>query len=199
MISTAIVALLALFVVADLRSSSQQEQLITATRLIAADLRAAQARAFAAQNLKTCDSSGKKILCELGATSCDVPSSCGPYPPLSVGIKFASSSSTYTFFGDVDTSNKDWMDTPGAGEEWQTRDLGVDGAPNVIIDSISSPSAVLVAQVAFERQNGNAHINPCAMAPCTESGQLVITLRQLQTGRTKSVTIDAASGRVSVE
>lgn len=197
MISVAIIGLLALFVVNDLRTSQKREQLITAARVLAADIRSLQSRALSAQNIKTCASLGKNIACELSDAACDVPNTCAPLPPFSFGGHFIPGTSSYTFFAEVDASNKDFEETPGAGETFLTRDLVAAGGPNVVIDQLLGAGSYTEINVVFERQNGAMHLNPCSV--CMNPLTLTIRLRHTQTGDTKDVSLNAVTGRVSIE
>lgn len=202
MISVSIVGLLALFVVVDLRSTQKHEQLINAARIVAADLRSLQARALTAQNLKTCaDMASKNVVCERSTASCADPTMCTLLPPFAVGGHFIGGATAYTFFADVDpdVARKDFVETADAGESFFTRALNTSGGQNVVIADLRILSGTTAhAHVAFERQNGGMHITPCA-ASCPGVTMLTIRLRQTQTGETKDVTLNAVTGRISIE
>lgn len=198
LVSISIITLLGTIVIMDLSSGRRKEELLNGAKIVAADLRALQARALAGQNVKTCDKAPGKITCELAAAGCDVPASCAPLPPYSFGMHLATASSTYSFFADVSSPN-DWMDTPVGGEAFFSRNLATSGAPNVQVWTLSS--GVLTpsdAHVAFERQNGAMHISPCALAPCASATTLTITVRHSQSLETRTVSLNAITGRVSV-
>jgi len=200
MISMSIIGLMSVIVVMDLRASKRQEELSNGARIIAADLRSLQAQALTGQNIKTCtDAGGKNLVCERGASSCADPTTgCIPLPPYAVGAHFISSASSYDFFADVEQTRNDWMETPSANETTFVRDLARSGAPNVSITGLTAAAVVPEAHVAFGRQNGTTHISPCAAAPCAGAPTLSVTLTHAQSGQTKTVSMNATTGRISV-
>ncbi len=194
LISLGILGLLATAVAVSLGSTARTEALTSAARLIAADLRALQSRALTAQNIKTCTSAVPQTICEDPSVSC-VP--CTPAPPFSFGAHFARSSSSYTFFAEPDLATKNWMEEPG--ETFATRNLAALGIPNVTVIDLLTTGSVSDAEIAYERQNGRMHVTPCASGVCPEETTLTIRLKQTQSGATKDVTLNALSGRISIE
>ena len=201
MLSITILGLLSVIVVLDLNAGKRREELQAGVRVLAADLRSLQTRALTAQNIKTCFVMLKNIVCELSASACSSgATSCTPIPPYGVGLHLTKGGMMYTLFADVDSSRNDWQETAGANEVFFTRNLAFSGASNVTISDLFSPVPVSSPEVhvAFERQNGNMHINPCSGTPC-EAAVLTIRLRHSKSGDTKDVTITKATGRISIE
>ena len=198
LISIAMMTLLATFTVTSLYSSQRKEEVVTAARVLAADIRALQTRALTAQNVKTCSAAGVNITCETGSSSCDVPASCAPAPPYAVGAYFQSGLATYPFFADVDVTHKDGQDTPSAGEEFFTRSFITSGSAHVVISSLFAGTTTTETHVSFARQNGIMSIYPCTGA-CPSVTTLRITLTQQQSGDTATVSLNAITGRVSID
>mgnify|MGYP001561271893 CR=1 FL=1 len=197
MVSITILGLLAVAVVVNLNATSRTEALNSAARLVLGDLRALQTRALTAQNIKTCVSAIPVTICEGPGATC-IP--CTPAPPFSFGAHFTQGTASYILFAEPDQTTKNWMET--TGEAFATRDLTKLGGRNVIIDALfvpSSVSSVTDAQIAFERQNGRMHVNPCMGPPCTEAGSLTIRLKQTQTGAIRTVTLGTLTGRMSLD
>ncbi len=201
MVSIAILGLLSVIVVLDLNAGKRREELQAGVRVLAADIRALQTRALTAQNIKSCKNVTKNIVCETSASKCSTPGSCTPIPPYGVGLHLTTGGATYTFFADVDSSKNDWKETLGEDEAFFTRNLALSGASNITILELTAPGTVTKSEVhiAFERQNGRMHINPCVAGPACEVPSFTIKLRHDKNGETKNVTVNAATGRVSIE
>lgn len=197
MVSISILGLIAVATVLDLRSSRQKDQLNTAVRVVASDLRSLQDRGLTAQNILTCPeaATGKNIVCEASTASC-VPSTCTALPPYGVGAHFVRGATTYDLFSDVDASKNDWKKTD-ATEIFQTRDLSLAGAPDVVIDDLVTSASVASIDVAFQRQNGAMGIDAC-YTPCTAPVSLRIVLRHIVSNETKEVDLNSYTGRISV-
>ncbi len=193
LISVAILAIISMMSVYSLNSSRSQEELKTAQRVVAADLRTLQAKALNAENVKFCtNSSGAKIVCETSTTGCT--DSCTAVPPAGVGGHFVRNAATYDFYAKYDPSTTDWRKS-AATEVFQTRDLAKSGAANVLIAGFS---VGVTADIAFERQNGGMKINVCPSG-CTNDSVLTITLRHTKTGATKTVTLYTLTGRIVMD
>lgn len=199
LVSIAIVTLISTIAVVNLYSSQRKEELVTAQRVLAADIRAIQSRALSAQNVKTCVSAGKNITCETSTALCDIPANCQPAPPYANGMFFHAGSAAYPFFADVDVTGKDGMDTSGANEEYFTRSFSAVNAPNVQITSlVAAGLSVPDVNVSFDRQNGKMSIFPCTLV-CAPVTTLTITMTQTQSGDTKTISLNAITGRVSLD
>lgn len=201
MVSIAILGILSVVVVMDLNSGKRREELQAGVRVLAADLRSLQTRALTAQNVKTCQVALKNVVCEDPAVAATCGTPCAPAPPYGVGMRVLAGGTSYALFADVDASANDWKETPGANEIFLSRSLPLAGGSNVTILDIAAPGPVMAPEVhvAFERQNGRMHINPCAAGPACEVPSLAIRLRHDKSGEIKTVTINAATGRVSVQ
>ncbi len=198
MVSIAIMGIIAVVTMNDLRSSQRKDQLNNAARIVAADLRTFQAQALTGQNVKSCLSGTSVIVCEQSANSCSNGSiSCIAQPPSAVGLHFKTAVTEYDEFADVASS--DWQENL-PNELLQIRSLPLLGAQNVVIQELIAGSVTVTdADVAFKRQTGNMGINGCY--DCGSSGpyNLTIRLKQTQTNETKDVVLDAVTGRISIE
>lgn len=193
-VSVAILAIISSITVASLYTTSQSEQLDNAAQLLTADLRTLQSQALTASSINAClDGSSKYLVCALSTAGCS--GACGPQIPADVGMRLAVTQSSYTYFADVEPTKTDWKQTD-ATEVFFNRSFAGAGAPNVVISAISTGSPV---DIAFERQNGNMDINGCRLSQgsCTPTN-VTITLQQTQTHATKSVTMNALTGRISI-
>jgi hypothetical protein len=204
MVSVFILGLISTAAIMDLTVTRRKDQLDTAVRLVASDLRSLQDRALNGQNVLSCIKSGSVpplwLVCETDISSCQ-PGSCGEHPPSAVGfhaIKGATST-RYDLFADVDATKADWKETD-ATEVFLTRDLAQNGAPNVAIDDLITSGSLSSVDVAFQRQNGDMGINGCfsLSTPCTPV-TLRILLRQTQSNEVREVDLNSITGRVSIQ
>ncbi len=190
MVSVIVLAIIATITVVSLNHTSQVDQLNTAVRVVEGDLRSLQSQALSAGNVKICpDTGGVPVVCEDSTTGCANPAQCVPTPPPGVGAHFTTGSSVYRMYADVRPTTNDHKYTD-AKEVFQSRDLGGAGAPNVVISALSQGSPT---DVEFERQNGDMFIN--GMTTST----LSITLKQTVTNDTRTVSMNALTGRISIE
>ena len=198
MVSVVILGLIATTSFVSLRASRQKDELNTAVRLVAGDLRALQARALAAQNILTCMDSGTslKIVCERSTVSC-FPSSCNPLPPFGVGFHAVKGATAYDLFADVDAGKNDWLETD-ASEIFLVRDIAKSGAQNVVINDLITSVSLSSVEVSFQRQNGSMGISGC-YAPCSAPVALRIQLRHTQSGDVKEVALNSYTGRISIQ
>ncbi|MFA4954724.1 MAG: hypothetical protein WC641_05420 [Patescibacteria group bacterium] len=193
LISISILGLIAVIAIFDLRATRMKDELRTAERLVASDLRSAQARALSAQNLKFCPTAvGEWISCEQSTTDC--AGACDPYPPAAIGLRLTEDSASYVFFAKRDLTDNLRMEN---GEAFLTREFARNGAPNVKVSSVVGVAALPNADVAFQRQNGSMRINACPT--CLEEQNLTITLKHSVSDETKTVSLNSLTGRISVE
>jgi prepilin-type N-terminal cleavage/methylation domain-containing protein len=199
MISMAVIAIIASISVFSLAASQRTDQLNTAAQVVVADLRSLQSSALSSENIKTCAAGGKNITCEQSMTACDGgASSCTPQSPAAVGVEFKVNQPSYDFFAEVEPSTAgDWALTTGSGEKYLTRSLAQSGAPNVRIVTLSVGSPT---DVAFERQNGSMVINGCRVSQgCSTHTSLTVVLQQTQSLETRTITMNAFTGRISIQ
>ncbi|MFH1620797.1 MAG: hypothetical protein ABIB04_01795 [Patescibacteria group bacterium] len=200
MISVGILTLISAAAVVNLRTTRMKDELNTATRLVAADLRSLQSQALAGSNLSSCmDSTGKYAACELNTNYCaSDPSDCQPKPPYAVGAFFRRSLNYFDMFADVDTSKNDWQYTDDT-EIFNKRFFDKNGAPNVeIFQLITNAGNAASVDVAFQRQNGSMGLNGC-YAPCASPVSLTIILRHKISLETRSIYLNSYTGRISLE
>ncbi len=198
MVSVFILTLLTTTVMFDLRASKRKDELNTAARVVAADLRSLQARALTGQNIQTCTPpSAKSVVCELSAAACG-GAACLALPPFGVGVHFQTAATAYILFADVEATKNDWQQTD-ASEIFLTRDLASVGAPNVTLDALTLPApsgVVTQVDVAFQRQNGSMVIGGCVTTGC--SSRLEIRLKHTVSGDVKLVELNGLTGRISI-
>lgn len=196
MISVAILGIIATAASFSLRTSQYRDQLRTAARVVASDLRSLQARALAASNIKFChDILGRNIVCENSEGSC--MDTCTAIAPAGVGIRLTKDGTAYDLFAKRDPSTTDWRESY-AEEKFLTRDLAASGAQNVTVSSLQAMVPFTIVDVAFQRQNGGMLIDACPVG-CTNQNFLNITLRHGLTGLTIVVSMNKTTGRISIE
>lgn len=197
MVSIAIMGLIAVVTMNDMRTSQRKDQLNTAARVLAADIRAMQAQALSGKNIKSCPLGVAHTVCEQSASVCSDSAQCIAQPPSAVGLHVTVAGTSYDEFADVDSI--DGLKDPN--EIIQSRSFPLLGAQNVVIDALTAGGApVNDADVSFQRQNGTMGINGC-YAPVCNAGPftLIIQLRQTQTNDTKNIVLNAITGRISIE
>ncbi len=195
MVSVTIMGIIATIAFFSLTTSQRTDQLNTAARVVEADLRSAQSRALTAENIKTCtDNIGLKKSCEISTVGCT--DACVPAPPAGIGIRFVPGKDRYTTFAEVEPSTNDWRYS-GTREDVFTRVLAAAGAPNVIVSAVSGSST---ADIAFKRQNGSMVIDGCDLSQgtCTPVS-LTITLKHTKLNVTRTVSVNAITGRISIQ
>lgn len=196
MTSVAIIGIIATITMFDLRSSQRTDELNNGIRVVASDLRSLQSRALSATNFKTCPAVGGLLrICEGGTAVCAVPAQCLPAPPMSVGVRFYTGGTTYDLFAEVESTKFDKLLTDGT-EVFMQRNLALAGAPNVTVFALSDTNP---SDVVFFRQNGNMQINACDPWVCPSPQNLTVTLRHTITGKTKTVYMETATGRISIQ
>lgn len=204
MVSISILLLISTVTVFSLGDTRNTDELMTAARLLTGDIRNVEARAFAATNIRTCDTaSGRPRICETENPSIVAcTSDCVPLPPPRVGVHVERGSSGYTIFADV--SEEDWRLTNDE-EIVLRRDLNPLGGGNVTIRAITtSVTTQNAADIAVGRQNGTVRIDACGdvglpvCAP-TEPQTVSITLIHTKSNRMVTVDVNALTGRVSFE
>ena len=197
MISVLIVGLIATAASVDLRASQYNDELRTATRVLAADLRSLQSQALTGRNVAMCnDAGGFLVLCETSTALCAAGSACTMAPPSALGLTLGVGSSTYAFFADVDPA-KSGGTLSDATEMLTTRDFALLGSPRVVIHGLRIPASVGTASVAFSRQNGTMGLSGCFAPSCTAPSLLIIELRHSKTGTINTIEVDAVTGRIS--
>ena len=203
MVSIAILLLISTATVFSLGDTRSNDELATAARLVAGDIRNVQARALAATNIRTCTTgSGLAKVCEVENTSAIAcADACTPLPPPRVGIRFDRGASNYIIFADVNV--EDWRLTNDQ-ETVLVRDLNPLGNGGVTIRSIATNvTTSAYANLAVGRQSGTMRIEACggsglpACAPI-EPQTLTITLHHGKTGKDVTVDVNALTGRVSL-
>jgi len=201
MVSIAVLGIIATISTYSLSASSRTDQLNTAARVLAADLRSVQSQALTAANIKTCpDPTGIPVVCEASDLVCPILAQCLPSPPPAIGIHLVSGQRSYAFFADVRPATNDWVYTTSS-EEYLTRSLDKAGALDVIISAVSSTTgSASPSDVVFERQNGSMVLNGCRISQgCNIVTSLIITLKHTRSLATKTVSVNAYTGRISIQ
>ncbi len=204
MVSITILMLISAATVFGLRGAREREELQTAARLLAGDIRSVETRALAGSNVKVCAVSAATVkVCEAENPSLEAcVSDCAPTSPPIFGVRFSAQDSRYTLF--ADTESEDWRLT-SARESIAPRTLNTLGSNRVVIDDITTESGQIAAvDIGIERQNGRVRINACGevgLPDCapTEPRTASILLRHLGTDQTVTIKVNAVSGRVTIE
>jgi type II secretory pathway pseudopilin PulG len=197
LISITIVGIISVAAFYNLRSARMTDELRTASRVLAADLRSAQSRALQGENIKWClDSMGDNIVCENGTALCADPATCTAQPAGGFGVHFYKNSDTYDVYSIYTTEATDWRRTQ-IGENLLIRALPRSGAANVTIIGLQSAISYDEVDVAFQRQNGNMKINACSS--CTEASYLNVQLRHNTSLKVITVSLNRLTGRISIE
>ncbi|MBI5655152.1 type II secretion system protein [Candidatus Uhrbacteria bacterium] len=196
MISVAILGIIATAAGYSLRTSQYRDQLRSAGRVVAADLRSLQARAIAGSNIKFCTIAGQKAVCENSSAACT--DACTAVAPAGVGMRLNKNATAYDLFAKYDPNTTDWRES-NAGEIFMTRDLVRSGALNVTISNLQGMVMFNTVDVAFQRQNGNMLIDVCPVG-CTNQNFMNITLThsKLPT-QPLTVSMNKLTGRISIE
>ncbi len=197
MISVLIVGLIATAASVDLRASQYHDELRTATRVLAADLRSLQSQALTGRNVAVCnDAGGVSVICEANTALCAAGSACAMAPPGALGLTLNVGSSTYLLFADVDAA-KSGGTLSDVTEILETHNFALLGSPRVVIHALRIPASVGSATVAFSRQNGVTGINGCFAPACSSPSVVRIELQHSKTGDISTIEVDAVTGRVS--
>jgi prepilin-type N-terminal cleavage/methylation domain-containing protein len=202
MVSIAVIGLITLAVIGDIARTRQQTELLSTATTVQAELRNMQADALAARSIKTCAYSGNNVPCEYDGAECRVLSqSCSvAISPSDFGMTFVLNATNTTEFADTFTA--DFAETKPY-ERFKVLKFinNTAGSNNVIISSIiAGGSSVGSSIVAFQRQNGGMRINGCATPPCaSEVTTMTVTLKHLQTNKTRDITFNAVTGRITVQ
>lgn len=197
LISLGIIVILATITVFELRSTNRHDELNTAARQLAADIRAIQSRALAAADTKACDGGGFYAICEATTTACGV-NPCETTIPASYGIFLQSGSSTYTLFADLNPIAALDGNLTDNSEALITRSLLSLNSTNVFIDDISTPlsSGVAYVNITFSRQYGAVNLNDPSTPP--EPTIVSIRIRHTLSNDTKIIEVNRITGRVSI-
>jgi type II secretory pathway pseudopilin PulG len=197
LISITIVGIISVASFYSLRSARMTDELRTASRVLAADLRSAQSRALQGENLNWCQDAGAKyIVCQDSTALCANPAQCAAVPSGGFGVHFTKNATAYQLFSTFDSSAADWRKVD-AGQVFLTRDLIKSGAMNTTIVGLTGAITFDEVSVAFQRQNGNMRINACGA--CSEQSSLNIQIRHNISLKTITVSVNRLTGRISIE
>ena len=196
LIGLSIVVLLATITVFELGSARRGDELRTASRQLTADLRAMQARALSAKNLKTCDTGSALAVCEFGTAVCGV-NPCDQDIPAAYGVHLVSGTSTYYLFADLNPPAAVDYHYTDAGEIYQSRTLLPLNGTDVVVDQIMSSSTVVASvDLSFMRQNGTLRVYDSTTPP--ESAIVRIRIRHIRSNDTMELEINRITGRISI-
>ena len=207
MVSVLVLGLIAVSVAGDLNRTRYTEELQSSARALAGTLRDLQTQAFAASSIRTCAGSSVQEVCLLSDATC-VGSCDENIPPYALGITLSTSSTAVTRFAEVDVTQND-------RQGQSTEDLGTLSfskgratLPYVTIASLETNQGVVTSTtVTFERQSGTMRIGACDTPtpftlPCGMAGEpvsLTIVLTHARTGLTRTVRLNANTGKISLE
>jgi prepilin-type N-terminal cleavage/methylation domain-containing protein len=209
LISLVILVLISIAVAGDISRTRYQAELNESARLLAAELRNLQARAFAATAVQTClNASSNRLVCETSGTAGCVSGACDqPFPPFAVGATFSINGTSFRKFAEVDPVFENRREA-ASGEAFGTVAflVGSQGSVGAIrISNLGAPSAVNPAVVVFERQTGKMRINACGTPPgapvcgSPEPTVLNIVLTHSKINRTKTIRLNAITGKISID
>jgi prepilin-type N-terminal cleavage/methylation domain-containing protein len=199
LISVAIMGLLAVIVVVGMGSGKQTEELRSAARQLAADIRSMQARALAAGDVKACPNAASiLVICENSTAVCANPADCVPHIPSSFGVNVSSTDLSYTLFAEVEPSTADY--NLDESEVLLGRQLLQTTGQNVMIKNVlSGKPAPLVfkpkGDVGFTRQNGATRLYD---GSAVEPDVMVFRLWHKTSSSTMDVEVNRITGRVSI-
>lgn len=207
LVSLFVIVLIALMVTGDLNRTKYSEELQSSARALAGTLRNLQAQAQAAAAIRTCDGASLQTVCESSTTGC-VGSCNESIPPFAVGLYLAQNATSATMFAEVDVVQNN-------RRNHTSEFLGILGflegyrnAGFVRVNSLTTnQGAVTSTTIAFERQSGTMRIDGCATPTpytpaCGGSGEpvsLTIVLQHARTSLTRTIRLNAATGRISLE
>lgn len=207
LVSIMIIGLIALAVVGDLNRTKYSEQLQSSARSVAGTLRNLQARAQAAASIKICTGSSVQEVCEVSLARC-VGSCNTAIPPFAVGMTFAQNATSVGMFAEVDGAQNNRR--AHVSESLGTLNFleGRAGEGYVTIASLTTnQGSVTSTTITFERQSGAMRIDGCDTPTpytpaCSMSGEpvsLTIVLQHARTGLTRTIRLNAATGKISLE
>ena len=211
LVSIAILMIISLSVVTDLNRSRYQEELQGTSRVIVGLLRDMQTRAQAGREVQTCTGAGAvTLVCEYTAAGCT--GACGTLiPPEAYGVTFNSNATGVTAFAEVEPTRTNRRDVELGYDHENVGKIdflkGVAGSEHVTIYTmVSGFFSDSQMSVTFERQSGTMRIDACKAPPslyqpCGMFGEPTtgsITLRHAKTLSTKTITLNALTGRISV-
>ncbi|MCI0479768.1 type II secretion system GspH family protein [Candidatus Uhrbacteria bacterium] len=213
MVSLAILTLIATATVFGLQTTRSKDELNTAARVIASDVKNLQARALAGRDVLQCaDAAGDTQVCGSDAyttpLTCVTP--CEPAPPSRYCMRMLPAADFYQIYADI--RGDDWRLT-NERELINRRSItmsgggSVGGGSNVVVITVAWPGAPATpntADICVQRQSGVMRINACgdpglpACSP-TEPTSMWVWLRHNKTNETKRIDVNAVTGRVSIE
>jgi type II secretory pathway pseudopilin PulG len=202
LVSLGVLILISLSVVGNVARTRQAEELSSSARLVASGLRDLQAQALSARSLQACLVSSVNVSCEPDGSRCGGATCSLTLSPEAFGMTLITTTSSFTEFADISSTNR--REDP-LGRELILRRPFAQVRPGTNAVSIYSLSAdgvsVASSTVTFDRQSGAMRINACLSGTCVpaEANILQITLRHLQTLKTKVVYLNAITGRISLE
>lgn len=202
LVSLGVLMMISLSVIGSVAQTRQQHELLSSAQLVASGLRDLQAQALSARSLPTCLVSSVNVSCEPDQSRCGVAPCSLTLSPEAFGMTLITTTSSFTEFADVSATNRreDLL-----GRELILRRPFPQVRPGLNAVSIYALSAdgvsVASSTVTFDRQSGAMRINACVSGTCVpaEANILQVTLRHLQTLKTKVIYLNAITGRVSIE
>lgn len=202
-VSVTILMLISTATVFSLRTTKENEELRTAARLLAGDIRSIQARALAARTVLQCPiAGGRTRICENDNPS-ELPctGACSASSPPRFGIALDAGFGAYSTYADVDPLDGVYTNLE---ERLAYRELQPLAASTVLVQELRTENGPEDASfIVASRQSGAMRIDPCGdpgFFAClvTEPRTLSIVLRHARSGKELTVDVNAITGRVSV-
>lgn len=197
LIGLSIIVLLATITVVELRQARRGDELRTAARQLAGDIRAMQSRALSAKNLKTCDAGGGFAVCEASDAVCG-GTPCDYSIPAAFGVHLVINTSTYAMFADINPAAGVDYHFTDSHEIMEYRSVLPLATDYVIIDQITSTSSTPVpfADISFMRQNGTTRLYDDTVPP--EPAIVKIRLLHTISNKTMEIEVNRVTGRISI-
>lgn len=210
MVSIAILIIISLAVVGDITRTRHQEEIASSARLVAATLRSLQSRALAATSVMTCEVGEAYVVCERDDGACAGAPCNTEAVPMAVGATLKTGAAVITTFAEVDIAFEDRREDPSGREYLGAQRLAehIPGSEPVTIKQLNVGGTYQpLATVTFDRQSGAMRINACGTPqPLTpecggnpEPTTLEIELEHERRGYTKTISLNAVTGKISVD
>jgi Tfp pilus assembly protein FimT len=201
-----ILILISTSVIGDIARTRWQEELNSSARTLVSNLRSMQSRALSASSVAICiPTAGVTAVCEANASKCGVSTCDQTTSPTVYGVTIESTKGEYSTFVDVNGTLNYREDLSGY-ERIATVPFSQSNpaSPVVSITELLADDDVVgsvSSTITFNRQSGSMRINACLSEPCDveEAQQLSITLTHARSGKTKTIYLNAVTGRIEIQ
>ncbi|MBD3251018.1 prepilin-type N-terminal cleavage/methylation domain-containing protein [Candidatus Uhrbacteria bacterium] len=199
LVSMTILIIITVAVTTDISISRQQEELASNVRFVRSMVRDVQSRAQSATSLNTCDNGTNIAVCELDTANCGAGACDTQIVPNRQGLRFSTTHPDYfihfaevdpllvnaQYDGDEEVQRIFLQSTRSSVIRVEVADLMIDGSQSV--DTVD---------ITFNRQSGHMQFED----PLGVTGNLLgITLTHRETGRSEVVSLNAVTGKITIE